>query len=78
MFGDMKVSTRLGLSFGVVLVLPKQLQPGLQQGLELRISGVWNEGFAQGSVDGLVIGNLVLDIGAIECRAVKAQPAGQK
>src|SRR5579871_6288578 len=58
---------QLGLDMlRMLLVALKDLQPGLQQPLQLRIAGGGDELGFQRVVHGLVVGDLVFDIGLVE------------
>ena len=43
----------------------ENLQAGLQQALQFRIAGGWNEQRLQRAVDGLVVGDFIGDIGLV-------------
>src|ERR1700726_1893465 len=51
--------------FGVLLVALKNLQAGLQQAFQLGLAGRRNQLRLQRAVDGLVVGDLVGDIGLV-------------
>lgn len=60
----------------VRLMLPEQCKPGFEERLEFRIVRTGDEGAAKRAVDGVVIGDLVRDIGVAERRAFEgAEPA---
>ena len=56
---------------GVLLMALEDFQTGLQQRLKLTIIGRRNESLLKRPVDGLVVGDLVLDIGSIERRPIE-------
>ena len=49
----------------------------LEQGLELRVLRVGDQSFVEGIEDGLMVGDLVVDIGLVEGRAAQALRASQ-
>src|SRR6266436_6506385 len=63
--------------FGVLLVALKDLQAGLQQALHLRVGRVGNERRLQSAVDGLVVGDLVGDIGLVGFGALELAEFGE-
>src|SRR5450759_294342 len=63
--------------FGMLLVALEDLQAGLQQALELGIAGRRNEQALERAIDGLVIGDLVGDIGLVELRAFELSQFGK-
>jgi hypothetical protein len=63
--------------FGVLLVALKNLQAGLQQVLQLGIAGRRNQLRLQRAVDGLVVGDLVGDIGLVVFGALQLVEFGE-
>jgi hypothetical protein len=63
--------------FGVLLVALKDLQAGLQQTLQLGVAGRRNQLRLKRAVDGLVIGNLVGDIGLVVFGALQLGEFGE-
>ena len=57
--------------FGMLLVALEDLQPRLQQALQLGIAGRRNEQGFERAVDRLVIGDLVVDVGLVERGALQ-------
>ncbi len=66
-----------GEMLGVHLMLLEELETGAEQRLQLGILRVGNQRAAQGIVDGLVVGDLVLDICPIERRPIKLAQVAQ-
>ena len=56
---------------GVLLVALENLQAGLQQALEVGVVGRGNKRAFKRAVHGLVVRDLVGDIGLVECDAVE-------
>src|SRR5581483_4303336 len=63
--------------FGVLLVTLKNLQPGLQQALQLAIAGRRDQLRLQRVVDRLVVGNFVGDVSLVECGAAEFAEFGK-
>ena len=61
--------------FGMLLVALENLQPRLQQALQLGIAGRRNEQGFERAVDRLVIGDLVVDVGLVERGALQLATA---
>ena len=61
---------------GMLLMALEQLQPRLQQRLQLGVLGRGDQQRLKRAVDLLVVGDLVVDIGLVECRAVELGKLG--
>src|SRR5262245_32883884 len=57
--------------FGMLLVTLENFQPSGQEVFELLIAGRWNECVLQRAIHGLMVGDLVVDVGLVEGRAVE-------
>src|SRR3569832_2981934 len=66
----------MGQVLGVRLMFAEQLQARLQQRLQFAVVGRGDQGLGQGAVDGLVVGDLVGDIGLVEGGALQLVQLG--
>src|SRR3546814_6486354 len=57
---------------GVLLVFAEQRQPGFEQRFQISVRRRRDQQIPQRAVDRGMIGDLVRDIGAVECRAVQS------